>query len=406
MFPKTLAPTKINRNNFKFDNMFVITAMAMFINRSHPSIPRNLFWVLQFLIILTLSTTTFLFLGNSVLLYDIPAGRYAEASKNGTMAIVAFTITIKYSFLLYFQKYMKNLINVVDRDYKLAMDFEEEEKEIVIMYAKKGAKVSWYWLLAALSTSIAFPLKAIFKMGYSYWQGDFKYIPMFDMRYPDRLDILKDIPAMFILLFVLCLMFGCYATTMYIGFDPLVPIFLLHICGQLDILSKRILKIFSENYNEEEINEKLKDVNIKLQDLYGLIENIKNKFTVLFEYNMKTTTFLLPLSLFQVVEDLKRSQLNMEFLSFFVATILHFYMPCYYSDNLLERSYYLREAIYSCGWETHPNTRARKTVLLMMTRTTAPLVLSTIFYTICLDTFAEMCRQSYAIFNIMNAACA
>lgn len=278
IFRKDIPASKMNHQNFTFDKIFIITAKAMILNRSHPSIPRNWFWVFQFLVILTLSATTFLFLINSVLFYDIPARRYAEASKNSTMAIVAFTVTIKYLFMLYFQKYMQDLIDVVDRDFKLALDFEEEEKEIVIMYAKKGSKASWYWLLAASSTSSLFPLKALLKMGYSYWKGEFELIPMFDMRFPDRVDIVKEIPAVFAFYFVLCFMFSCYAGSMYIGFDPLVPIFLLHICGQLNILSKQIMRIFTENNSVEEINEKLKHVNIKLQDLYWLVpfHDLKN----------------------------------------------------------------------------------------------------------------------------------
>lgn len=254
--------------NFTFEKIFYITSTAMHLNRSHPFIVRNLFWIVQFLIILTLSATSFVFLTNSVLFYDIPAGRYTEASKNGVMSIVSLTITIKYSFLLYFQDHVKNIIEILDKDYKSAKEYNLEEREIIIKYARKGTKASMFWLVAALMASAVFPLKALISMAYSYWNGDFQYIPMFDMRYPNRVDILKNDPAMFWFLFSLCLMFGCYATTMYIGFDPLVPIFLLHTCGQLDVLSSRMLKIFSNNDDSQRINKNLKYINMKLQDLY------------------------------------------------------------------------------------------------------------------------------------------
>nr|QIJ45808.1 olfactory receptor [Glyphodes pyloalis] len=262
----------MNRENFTFEKVFYITAIAMHINRSHPFITRNLFWIFQFLIVLTLSATSFWFLFNSVVFYDIPAKRYTEASKNGTMCIVALTITAKYAFLLYFQAHLKSLILIVDKDYQLAIDLEIEERDIVIKYAKRGTTVSKFWIVCATLTSALFPLKAFFAMFCTYLDGKLEYIPMFDMRYPNRIDVLKEVPAMFCFLFFLCILFDVYATTMYIGFDPLVPIFLLHICGQLDILSHRMLKLFSEDSNSLEINEKLKCINMKLQDLYRLVD--------------------------------------------------------------------------------------------------------------------------------------
>jgi hypothetical protein len=251
-----------------FDKVFIVTTIAMRLNRSHPFIRRNLFWFMQFLIILALSVTSFVFLTNSVLFYDIPAGRFTDASKNGTMAIVAITITMKYACLLYFQPFIYSIIETINKDYEVSINFDSEEREIISAYSREGAKVSMYWLIFATMTSSIFPLKAFYHMGYCYWKGEFQFVPLFDLRYPSRIDEVKYTPGLFWFLFLLCLLFGIYATTMYIGFDPLVPIFLLHICGQLDVLAKRMMKIFTRNSDSEEINENLKQVNIKLQELY------------------------------------------------------------------------------------------------------------------------------------------
>ncbi|RVE43406.1 hypothetical protein evm_011943 [Chilo suppressalis] len=333
---------------YDFEKAFRITTKALHLNRAHPFIERNLFWCFQFLLILTLSVMTFVFTFNSLLFYDIPAGEIAEASKNGTMAIVSLTITFKYTFLLYNQNYIKRYIAIINKDYELSKGFVAEERAIVIDYSRKGAKVSLYWLVATTATSILFPVKALVQMVYYHWEDEFRFVPMFDMRYPTTIEIMKNVPAMFCLLFLLCLMFDVYATTMYVGFDPLVPIFLTHICGQLDILSQRIMDIFSDesNLNSQEVNYKLKCINVTLQDQYNMTKEIKSKFTFLYEFTMKTTTILLPLSMFQIVEDLQRRKLNLEFISFFFATILHFYMPCYYSDMLMDRILVARTSPY------------------------------------------------------------
>ncbi|CAG4992791.1 unnamed protein product [Parnassius apollo] len=163
-------------------------------------------------------------------------------------------------------------------------------------------------------------------------------------------------------------------------------------------------KLISTERNEKEINKNLRDINKKLQAVYRFVSSVQSTFMELFEFNMKATTFLLPFSAFQIVQSLRNLELNMEFICFFSGSILHFFMPCYCSNLLMDKGNSLREEIYSCGWENQPNIKIRKTLLFMLTRCNIPLSIRTIFYPINLGTFAEMCRQAYTIFSIMNAA--
>lgn len=156
---------------------------------------------------------------------------------------------------------------------------------------------------------------------------------------------------------------------------------------------------------------------------------------------------ILHLTIFHFSQDLRHGNVNLEFISFVTGVILHFYMPCYYSDILMEKvgnsmdelafhivseimwlyiaviinyfrrykynkcviiteeieksifisvpiyfpeSEMFRQTVYSCGWEKQPDKRLRQIILFMMTRATTPLGITTIFYSICLDTFAEV----------------
>ncbi|XP_047984272.1 odorant receptor 2a-like [Leguminivora glycinivorella] len=391
--------------DMNFDKIFWIATTAMRLNRSHPYIARDKLWRTQFTAIFILSLSCFLLLLYSILFHDIQCGLFAEASKNAIMAIVAFTITYKYSIMLRYQDSITELIRIVDDDYKLAKGFCEEEQRIILHYSLRGVKVCQYWIISACSTSAIFPLKALMIMGKSYMAGEFQLVPMFELTYPWILEDYKNVHIMFIMLFGLALFFDVYATSMYVGFDPIVPIFMLHLCGQLDILKLRISKLFSDTEDSEEIVRKnLGEIILKLQDIYRFIEVIKTNFTVLYEFMMKTTTFLLPLTAFQITESLRNGEINFEFIGFFTGVILHFFIPCYYSDLLMETGENFRLAIYSCGWEKHSDMRVLRTILFMLTRAIKPVVICTIFCAICLDTFAEMCREAYSIFNLMNAA--
>ncbi|CAK1598756.1 unnamed protein product [Parnassius mnemosyne] len=388
----------------EFNNEFKISMVALRCIQAHPSIPRDKKWVAKFSFIIIASSVCFIFLIYSIMFHDIRDARYTEAIKNGSMSIVCLIITFKYVVLLRHQNSITNLIKIINEDYSTTDQFTHDEKQIILEYSKKGKNVCKFWLLSASSTGALFPLKALYFMARSYWQGDFKLVPMFDLTYPKIIDMYKDSINVFLLLFLLCLFFDLYASAMHIGFDPLVSIFLLHSCGQIDILSRRMEKVISATRNEKEMKKKLRDINKKLQAVHRFVSSVQSNFMELFEFNMKTTTFLLPFSAFQIIQSLRLLELNMEFICFFSSSILHFFMPCYYSNLLMDKGHSLREAIYSCGWENTPNIQIRKTVLFMLTRCNISLSISTIFYPINLGTFAEMCRQAYTIFSVMNAA--
>ncbi|XP_075971091.1 odorant receptor 13a-like [Anticarsia gemmatalis] len=390
--------------DLRFEELFKISTMSLRVNRSHPAIVRDKFWKIQYSLIFGVSLFCFVNLLYSVLCHDIKSGRFAEASKNCTMVIVSVTINLKYMSLLRHQESVKEMIKYVEEDYKEDNDYSEEDRETVLNYANRGTNVCKFWLVAGFGTTIIFPLKSFVLMGYSYWQGEMELVPLFDLTYIRIIDDYKNVPVVFCILYVICSSFGLYASTMYVGFDPIVPIFMLHICGQLQLLSRRLSKIFVEADNPVVIQRQLKMIIIKLQSLYKLTDTIKANFSVLFEYNMKATTFLLPLTAFQLVEDMRNHRLNIEFMSFLGACFLHFFVPCYYSDLLMEESENFRQAIYSSGWEKCPDKGVRQTILFMITRAKILMGIRTVFYEINLDTFAEMCRQSYTLLNLMNAA--
>ncbi|XP_047525581.1 uncharacterized protein LOC125063266 [Pieris napi] len=388
--------------NLIFDKEFKITTLAMRCNRSWPYGKRSVLCKIQVFFSYFVSIVCLFFLLYSMILRDFPDEDYGEVVKNGIIVIVSTSVIIKFFILIHHRESLVNLIQIVQNDYEEAKQFNNDDKTIILDYAQKGKDICKIWIVIAAGASMMFPIKAIVLMAYHSYRGEFKLVPIFDMNYPDVINALKYEPKIYLLLFLLIFPFDCFAGTMYVAFDPLVPIFMLHMCGQLQLLSQRITHLFSQN--EADIKENLRSINIKLQSIYSFLKTVQNIFTVQYEYNLKTTTFLIPFAFFQIIQSLKNREFNLEFVFFFIGAILHFYIPCYYSDMLMDKSGKMREAIYSSGWEHNANIKNRKTILFMLTRTTMPLVIRTIFYPICLDTFAEMTRHSYTIYNLMNAA--
>lgn len=263
--------------NMKFEEIFKISTIAMRINRCHPHIARDRFWVSQFSFIIILTLVCFVLLVNSILFHDIPGRKYTDATKNCIMVIVSVTNSFKYITLLYCQESVVKLIQIMDQDYETSERGGADEKKVVLEYSKRGAKGCKLWLIFATATSGIFPVNALVLMAsYYYKNGELKLIPMFDFTYPSVIDEYKMVPWIFCCLFMLCLIFAAYATTVFVGFDPLVPIFILHTCGQLELVSRDILKIYDEK-KEDDIIVNLRKAILKLQDIYRYLPSIFHK---------------------------------------------------------------------------------------------------------------------------------
>nr|AQQ73510.1 olfactory receptor 30 [Heliconius melpomene rosina] len=386
----------------KFEDVFKLSTLALHFNGSHPQATRNRFKMFRIVYEHIITFLCFVSLLYSIILYDVNNKEYTEVIKNGVMAIVCVTVTFKFTILLRNRDDIQSLIDTINQDYELSEDLSEEEQHIVMKHANMGVDVCKIWLAASIVTGLLFPVKAFVLMAYKYINGEWELVPMFDLNWPFINGIKKN-PIIFTCIFAQCLSFDFFSASMYLGFDPLGPIFLVHACGQLDLLSNRFMKLFSQGTTAD-AKENLKLIHLKLLEIYMYVKKIQDIFVVLYEFNMKTTTFLIPFSTFQFVESLRKKDISLEFASFAISAVFHFYMPCFYGNKLMDMSEKLRQSIYACGWEMERDIEIRKTILFMLTRTTVPLGIKSIFYSICLDTFGEMASQAYGIYNLMNAA--
>lgn len=257
--------------DLEFENIFNTAVIAMHINGSYPSIIRNKMWFIQFSAVFSIKMSCFYLLCYSILFHDIREENFTEACKNISIIIICINITMKYLVLLRHQKSIVDLIRVVNDDYELAKQFPPDEQYVVKRYAKEGKLVCLFWFVCALSSSAMFPVKAFILTAYSFWVGDNELKPMFDMTFPEVIEKQKNSLPIFLGTFALFISFDFFAAVMYTGFDPLIPIFTLHTCGQLDLLSTRITNALSKSATVEEMEESLKKIIIKLQELYRLV---------------------------------------------------------------------------------------------------------------------------------------
>lgn len=255
--------------SMSFDNIFKTANIALRIIGSHPACVRNRNWKIKFIILILFKIFCSILLCYSIFVKDIQDERYADASKNTVMLLITVTVIFDYSVLLIHQRSIMGIIHTINEDYNLIPELTEKEKKIVLDYSEKGLKVCRLWYMASIICSTIFPLKAILLMVYMYYnKGEFKLVPMFDLSYPDSIDVNKNEPGPYVIFLSIYIIFAFYAALTFTGFDPVVPIFLLHACGQLDVTSQRILSVYNETLDEKQIEEKFKRIILKMQEIY------------------------------------------------------------------------------------------------------------------------------------------
>ncbi|XP_050664519.1 uncharacterized protein LOC126965098 [Leptidea sinapis] len=253
-------------SSINFERIFKIMLFAMKASRLHPNVPRNFKWICQICCLYGLFTFAFLLLSYSTF-HDIANKDFSRASANGCLCLNFFVITMFYCVLVCYRSNFSDMIDEMKADFVRARYLPRDDYDIVVKYAKKGKDVINIWLSISGCVTVLFPLKAIILMMYTGVNGRFQYYSLYEVTFPDVIESRKDTFEVFLFSFSLFLFFDVYALFMYMSISPLGAIFMLHSCGQLELVRKRVLKTFSKESDITPI-ENLKIAAIHLQKIY------------------------------------------------------------------------------------------------------------------------------------------
>lgn len=253
-----------------FDKIFKIPTKALHIGGAHPYIPRDRKWAFQFFILHGLFTLAFVNIVYNMIYHDLQANNFSQICKNGVLFVIYVVITVQYCVLLRHQSSLNDLINDINRDYKEFQQMNPVEKAVLLKYVNLGVWVCKQWLFIPAISSSAFVVKNFSIMFYYYCKGEFKLVPLYELVYPSIIEEHKDNICVYILTYALMFMYGFYSSLLYVAYVPLGPIFMLHACGQLELVQNRIDDLFVE-CDEKVIRRKLKIIIMQLQYIYGYV---------------------------------------------------------------------------------------------------------------------------------------
>nr|AIT71996.1 olfactory receptor 30 [Ctenopseustis obliquana] len=390
--------------SLKFEELYSVPMTCLRINRAHPSIPRDWTWLWQVTLMHGLFTVGFCSMMYNLLAVDMKTGTFSEICTYGIFLVVWVVITFCYAVILKFTDELTTLIRVNQEYFDAAASLPEEDAAVILEYALRARWVARVWGGACYINGFMFPLKALVLTLYSIYIDDFKLVPLLEGTFPLAIDRIKQTPAMFSAIAAMHSIYAVYATIMYMGFCPLGPIFIINTCAQLEIMTKEFGLIFNVTpYDDKLVAVKLAALIKKSQDIYDYVQIINDVFRIYYEVTLKAAAIMIPITLFLILDSIKQRELCVEFIMFDITATLLCYIPCYYSDLLMEKGEALRLAMYSSGWENQFDKKARASLIILLTVAVRPISISTNFRVVCLDAFAGLCHEAYAIFSLLNA---
>ncbi|XP_021188704.3 uncharacterized protein LOC110375058 [Helicoverpa armigera] len=383
-----------------FENSLKLFLIPMRVVGTHPEVPINLNWfILYSLTYGPFTILAIIIIYNSYL--NATNDDFSEACKNGILSLTYFGASLNNIIMLWYRDSIKNLLDMMKNDYKMAAGLPRDEQKIFQEYVSKKTLVCKVWLILFTVSCSLFSVKAILLMVYYAIIGEPRLVHLYDLVYPDFIESRKENLSMYLVIYFFIFSYGVYAGFVFMSFLPLGPVLMLHACGHLEITKKRIETLFTSN--TKDVNEKLNDIVKLLQYTYNFVETVKECFKVFYEATLKLSALALPVTFYALLDGLQHGEFSLEFSSFILSGIALSSAPCYYSDLLLEKGREVSLALYTCGWEQEYNRRARSTILLLLIRSSRPIAMQTMFATLCLIALTEMFQQAYTIFNLINA---
>lgn len=256
-----------------FDKLFSLPMKCLKFNGGYPFYKRNLKWFVKCFGMEGLFTYIFLGLIYQSIHYDLKEGDMLAVCGNGTLMVMYLVISFMLCILLAYKSTFCELINLVKADYEYTKTkLSPEDLTLLQEYALMGQTVSNWWGRLVFIGALAFPGQAIALTIYYSVTEEFRIVNMFPLRYPERMEEFLGPIGQSVLSNFSIFFFEFCSYTGYVGTVPLGPIFMLHACGKIALVERRVKLLFSETDDTPlDIKRKLIEIVKQIQDIYRFV---------------------------------------------------------------------------------------------------------------------------------------
>ncbi|XP_033303004.1 odorant receptor 4-like [Bombus bifarius] len=296
-----------------------------------------------------------------------------------TANIPGINAMIKLIFAWYYKDSFKPIMKSFYDDWRSAKT--EEEKTAMLKMAKPANFISvWCSILTLTMVTAYLSLRSINVYLSDRLHENQDHLSLYPGYFPYNI---RPVPILLMTNFAQVIA-GYSATICYTTVDTFIAMLVLHICGQFEILRKKLTRLMGGEEGNRSIDEFQKElvwIITKHEHLNWLAQTIEKCFSPLLLLQMLLCTIEICFQGFLFFNVLIKNEngifnFQLVFFVLFVCFILvHVYLYCYIGEMLLIQSREMSNSAYESNWYNVSPSQT-KCLLFIMNRSTRPLCLT------------------------------
>ncbi|KAF3054236.1 Odorant receptor 022 [Nylanderia fulva] len=322
-----------------------------------------------------------------------------EALTEGLFLVLTYvTLCLKYLNFLVREYELRALLDCFRN--KICQPRDSIEKSILKQYDSKAKRTACFYMTLCLSTGAMFVVGPLLTQDERSLPVQIQYIPY---------SITPLLP--YVLTYIQQSVALIYGVLLNVSFDSLVYGFIIHTCGQIELLCHRLTEIFRslQENNEKNPNKAIENFAItECVKHHILVYDIIHKIQSLFVWTVAALFFVSLITLCTSIYQMSRTELlSPEFFIFSMylgSMMFQVFSYCWYGNELDLKNKNIAYALYASNWTTI-SIEQRKKLLFVMMKSQKGMILS--FHGICtlnLNTFTWIMKTSYSAFNLLQQA--
>ncbi|XP_041978634.1 odorant receptor 30a-like [Aricia agestis] len=332
----------------------------------------------------------------------VAAGDVPNLIRQLIVLIAISYVRLKMFLSIFHAKLLRNVLDVISRDYQRFNVLPEEYQQLVDKNIRMTKKFQYTWGVAIASTLLSFIVLAL---GFTVYSQVFSATPRKYMIHECRLISLAEGEQYLTPYYELFAAYSVYVLwEVFVGFiayDGIYILSILHVSLRLKIVALDLSRVACDvtpAAMTRRIVEFVRD-HCEVQRFITKVEKCFQVWLIMLVFN---AILQIVMSLSQTTKKNDSDYKTMYYL-LFVAVALHTYLLCYLTSYVTYNGEELAMVAYSTGWEAVPDTRVRRSLVMLMMRAQKPTQFKAMgMMTINMELFTKILQTSYSIFTILR----
>ncbi|XP_037964990.2 odorant receptor 30a [Plutella xylostella] len=300
------------------------------------------------------------------------------------------------------RKKMQNLIEEINADYERYNCMDAGYQAIVMENQKSLLKLEKVWTYMVLATVAAFPLMALYQTTEHHLFKEGQRFMVHDVDVPWLKEQRFESPY-FEILFVYMVYIALVLVLCYTAYDGMFFLCIFHACLKMKIISHQLMGALRDHDDVEQMKRNIAVVVEDQCETFRFVDRIREEYEFWLVQVFGLTGIQICMNMYQIITS-DGSDIDPRYIIFFVAAILHIYVPCFLVSKLSATAAEVSNSAYCAGWEQLADSGVRRSIAIMIARAQIPVQVQALnMVTFNMELFVSVMQTSYSVFTLLRS---